>query len=517
MPCLCEAESGGSESRERAGMATARHGDRQPQHGPVATDESISSLLQANEKLQAENRALMDRVAELASARSDLQNLLDSTAVAAICLDMHMRITRYTPAVTAIFGLTRADLGRPVDQVIDPSLSETISADLSKVMATLMPVEREIRDPRGDLRFLVYARPYRSADETVQGAVLTFVDVTERLRSEGRLRDQEALLRSIVEGIPQLVWRAVAPGVWTWVSPQWTGFTGQGEGDALGYGWLDMVHPDDRERVSLEWRAAAEAGQLEVDHRLWSVEAKNYRTVRLRARTVMDTQGRVEEWFGTATDVHEMQLLQERQQVLLHELQHRVRNTLALVRSVARRTADSSDSVENYADRLEGRINAMSRTQTLLVRATHSSVSLKDLISNEILAQIQDRQKVYIEGPVVPVLGKAAENLSLAIHELTTNSVKHGALSAPRGKVHVSWEIDNQTEPHNLRFVWHESGLEVPVAPPRRRGFGTELIEGLVPYQFGGTGRLTFEPTGVVCTIELPLPSLVKVKVSITV
>ncbi|OLP55174.1 hypothetical protein BJF92_17455 [Rhizobium rhizosphaerae] len=476
----------------------------------------MAELSETNARLHAENRALTRRVAELAHANSDLQNLLESTAIAAIFLDSSLRITHYTPAITAIFRLTEADLGRPIDHIAHRVAYDRLKDDVAAVMRTLAPLEREIRDPQGGTQFLVRVLPYRALDNAVAGTVLTFMDVTALMRAEALLRDREALLRSIVEGIPQLVWRAVEPGCWTWVSPQWTSFTGQAAGAALGRGWLAMVHPEDRERVVLAWQEAHDAGQLEVDHRLWSLEANGFRTVHLRARPVMDAQGRVEEWFGTATDVHEMLLMQEHQQVLLHELQHRVRNTLAIVRSVARRTADSSDSVENYADRLEGRINAMARTQTLLTRATQSSVSLRDLISNEIFAQTVDRHRIEIEGPVVPVLGKAAENLSLAIHELTTNSVKHGALSAPGGKVGVRWEIDSRTQPDNLRLVWQETGLEMPVQPPGRRGFGTELIEGLVPYQFGGTGRLVFEPTGVVCTIELPLPSLVKVRVSIT-
>ncbi|SEL83562.1 CheR family methyltransferase [Xaviernesmea oryzae] len=436
-------------------------------------ETSKEELQSLNEELQTVNGELAHRVEELARANSDLQNLLESTEIAAIFLDASLRIKNYTPAISEIFHLMETDLGRPIHHIANRISYGELEADVAQMLRTLEPVERETRNPQTGAQYLIRVLPYRSIDNLVEGAVLTFMDVTALVRAETRLRDREALLRSIVEGIPQLVWRAVDTGEWTWVSPQWTAFTSQSEAEALGHGWLDKVHADDRERVMAAWKGATEAGQLEVDHRLWNVDEGSYRAVHLRARPVIDETGNIVEWFGTATDVHAMLLLQERQQVLLHELQHRVRNTLAIVRSVARRTAESSNSVEAYADRLEGRINAMARTQTLLTRAASSAVDLGELIRTEIGSQTLDQHKIQLDGPKIPVSGKAAENLSLAIHELTTNSVKHGALSISGGAVDVTWEIDRQTQPEILRLVWSESGLDEPLSQPERRGFGS--------------------------------------------
>jgi len=259
------------------------------------------------------------------------------------------------------------------------------------------------------------------------------------------------------------------------------------------------------------WREAERRGNLEVEHRLFNAEKNGYRTVQLRARPVMNDAGKVVEWFGTATDVHEMQLLQKRQQVLLHELQHRVRNTLAIIRAIAERSAETSATVDEYARHLVGRINAMARTQTLLTSAPDASMDLRDLIESEISAQTgKDTNPVTISGPSLALFGKAAENMSLAIHELTSNAVKYGALSGQTGRLHISLEIDGSQNKPLFRMAWQESGLKQPIALPARRGFGSELIEGVVPYQFGGKGDLDFKPDGLTCTIELPLSEAVR-------
>lgn len=329
-------------------------------------------------------------------------------------------------------------------------------------------------------------------------------------RAEERLRDSEALLRSVVEGIPQLVWRAVDGGNWTWCSPQWTSFTNQPEMAALGRGWLEPVHPDDRERVIEAWNNTERPGTLEIEHRLWNVDG-GYRAVHLRGRPVTDDAGRIVEWFGTTTDIHDMLLLQDRQRILLHELQHRVRNTLAVVRSIARRTAETSGSVKEYAHELDQRIMAMARTQTLLTHAPDSTIDLKKLISAELEAhEPEGKLHVEIDGPSVSISGKVAENLGLAIHELLSNAVRYGALAIGNGRLKVSWNVTDSSVAGKLTISWQETLPSANLVPPAHRGFGSELIEGVVPYQFGGTAQLKFRPEGLLCTIELPLSDNVR-------
>ena len=134
--------------------------------------------------------------------------------------------------------------------------------------------------------------------------MLTFVDVTPVARAEERLRESEARLRTIVEGIPQLVWRSDEGGRWTWSSPQWTAFTGQAAAAAVEHGWLEKVHPDDRRHVLETWSKAAGTGTLELHHRVWCQADDGWRSMHTRAVPVYDDEAG--EWLGTSTDVNEI-------------------------------------------------------------------------------------------------------------------------------------------------------------------------------------------------------------------
>lgn len=344
----------------------------------------------------------------------------------------------------------------------------------------------------------------------IEGAVVTFLDVTQLSRAEERFRESEARMRAIVEGIPQLVWRASDGGHWTWSSPQWAEFTGQAEEASLGLGWLDAVAAEDRARVLASWKEAEASGTLIIEHRLWNHREQAYKAVQLRASPVRGNGDRPTEWFGTTTDVHELLRLQERQQVLLHELQHRVRNILSVVRSVAQRTGKSSDNVQAYSEMLEGRINAMARTHNVLTSAPDAMVDLRSLVVRELQAQGgQIDQQLQLSGPDILLRGKAAESLTMAMHELATNAAKYGALAGGGGHVNVAWEVNGEPHKPALVLTWKESN--VAVVPPTRRGFGSELVEHVVPYDFGGTGRLEFKPGGLICVLDLPMSSEMRV------
>lgn len=202
-----------------------------------------------------------------------------------------------------------------------------------------------------------------------------------------------------------------------------------------------------------------------------------------------------------------MRVSEGQAKLLLAELQHRVRNTLAVMRSIVRRTAATSDTVDDYAAQLEGRIDAFARVQAAVTRDPAAGIDLEQLVSHELLAYAahEGEQVRSIAGPPVRLRAKAAETFALAVHELATNAVKHGALSASNGRVAAAWRFDGapDAEP-TLVFDWTESGLDRPVAPPARRGFGSELIERTLSYELGGRAVLNFRPEGLHCRIVLP-------------
>jgi len=204
------------------------------------------------------------------------------------------------------------------------------------------------------------------------------------------------------------------------------------------------------------------------------------------------------------SNITERKRAEQRQRLLLAELQHRVRNILAMIRSVARRTADNAEDVTGYWQHLEGRITAMARTQELLTREVGAGVDLQNYILDELEAQAADPCRFTIAGPDVSLPAKPAEVLALAVHELATNSVKYGALSANDGRIDVRWGLLQGDDAPRLSFIWSESGVEMK-EPPSRRGFGRELITERVPYELQGIGTMEFTGNGVTATIEFPL------------
>jgi len=194
---------------------------------------------------------------------------------------------------------------------------------------------------------------------------------------------------------------------------------------------------------------------------------------------------------------------QERQALLVAELDHRVKNTLATIQSLMRHTKRSQTTLDDYVESLGQRIKAMAHTHNLLSQSRWRGAELRTLIEQELRPYGGTSDAISIEGPELELKPKGALTLSMVIHELTTNAAKYGALSIAEGKISVSWSVAG----HTLHLRWSET--EGPsVVPPSRRGFGRTVIESALAHEFGGDVKLRFEPGGVQCTIDLPIDLL---------
>jgi two-component sensor histidine kinase len=192
--------------------------------------------------------------------------------------------------------------------------------------------------------------------------------------------------------------------------------------------------------------------------------------------------------------------------LLLAELQHRVRNTLAVVRSIARRTAENSTSVEGMVAHFQGRLDAFSRVQAALTRSVGARVNLASLIQDELVAHAtREGDQVRIDGPDLTLDPKTAERLSLAIHELTTNAVKHGALMSDRGRVEIKWSRKKANGSAELLLSWRETGLKLDSRVPEREGFGMELLLRTLPYDLQANTKVELEPDGLRFELRMPL------------
>ena len=369
---------------------------------------------------------------------------------------------------------------------------------------------RIVRPVDGAVRWIL-ARAQIERD--AQGRPLRLVgihhDITERKTMEAALRLSERRLHTLISGMPQLVWRAQGAGGWTWASPQWAAFTGQDRAASLGWGWLEAVHPQDRARVREAWRLAESRGTLSIDHRILGRADRRYRWFQTRAAPVRGADGTIGEWLGTSTDIDEMRMLQDRQQVLLDELQHRTRNLMGVVSVLARRTAAASEDLDAFVASFDDRLAALSRANNLLSKmADGQRIAFDVLLRQELDALgVTDDAGICValEGdPDIPLRSSTVQILALALHELGTNAVKYGALAGVAGRrLSVSWRIDATGTPRCLVVQWRESG--VPMDEPCGTGYGRELIERALPYQLGASTCYACTPDGVVCTIRLPV------------
>ncbi len=261
-------------------------------------------------------------------------------------------------------------------------------------------------------------------------------DRTRQHAAEQQLHETEELFRVLATNIPQLVFRGKSDGARTWGSPQWSIFTGLVFDDSLEFRWLDAVHPDDRDRTKQAWAEAATSGQYYCEHRFRRASDGECRWHQIRAVPLGKPATPETEWVGTSTDIHTLRTLQDRQKVLLAELQHRTRNLLAVVQSIARQTLRSSASLGEFKDECERRLRALGRVQSLLARSDHHTIDLSELLDIELHAHgvAKGSGKISVSGPPVVLSASAAQVLALAFHELATNAVKYGALGQAAGK-----------------------------------------------------------------------------------
>ena len=326
----------------------------------------------------------------------------------------------------------------------------------------------------------------------------------ERGRAEALLHESEERFRSFAENSADTLWIVDArTGQLEYLSPAFEMMWGETRDRVMADlgRWRELVHPDDRERAGQAMPQLLDGVVTQIEYRIIRASDGTVRWVQDTGFPIRDAAGEVTRVAGVTQDVTDRRELEDRQRLLVAELQHRVRNILAVVRSIARRTAASADSAEDYAIHLDGRINALARVQAVLTRNAEGGVNLRDLLQDEFTALASEEAQVTLDGPEIELHGRTAETFALAVHELATNAVKHGALSADGGHIDVLWTDSDE----RLRLTWRETGVQIASRAPRRRGFGTELLEQLLPYELSAEVELVFKPGGLVCTIVMPL------------
>jgi PAS domain S-box-containing protein len=266
-----------------------------------------------------------------------------------------------------------------------------------------------------------------------------------------------------------------------------------------------LLPPQELERSRRLLSEAIESGEeYDAEYRLEHPERGAW-WVNVRGRVVAWSRGRARRMAGVVLDVTERReafaALAEadaRQRLLIDELNHRVKNTLATVQSIARQTAKGADAGAGFVDAFESRLVALSRTHDALTRSAWEQASLQELLAQEFSPY--SAEQVRLRGSDVSLRPRQALALGMVFHELATNAAKHGALSRVTGCVQVSWS----TGPTGLQIEWREE-RGPPVATPQRRGFGSRLITATIQGELCGAAELDFAADGLVCHLRVPL------------
>jgi PAS domain S-box-containing protein len=324
-------------------------------------------------------------------------------------------------------------------------------------------------------------------------------DISERRASEERRRKRDAEFRALADNMAQLAWMTDASGAAYWFNKRFFDYTGLIEQDLHGPRRQTLTHPDHAARVQASFRRAVEAGQPWEDTFPLLGRDGEYRWFLSRALPIHDEQGRVARWFGTNTDITERLQAEEQRTLLINELNHRVKNTLATVQSLAMQTLREDVQNKEALALFNSRLAALSRAHDILTHESWKGAQLRQIVDQSV-APFRTTDRIDVGGPDARVTPKQALALSIALHELGTNAMKYGALSDQGGRITLAWSVDHGA----LHMSWRESGGP-PVTPPTRSGFGTRLIERSLSNDLGGEARILYLPAGVVAQMSTPL------------
>ncbi|WP_425033291.1 PAS domain S-box protein [Pelagibacterium sp.] len=428
--------------------------------------------------------------------------------------DREGNIDSWPPGAANVFGWSIEEiLGRPAAMLFTPEDRESGAPRQEFETALLRGHAPDVRWHQHRSGSRVYIEgsvwPLKDADGAPKGFLKIGQDMTLRRQHEIALMESEERFRLLATTVPHLVFRSTTEGRRTWASPQWTAYTGMSDEQSEGYGWLEAIHPDDREVALVKWDEAGEDGESYYgEHRIRRKHDGMYRWHQTRAVPIRFSMDGPNEWVGSASDIHDMRQLQERQGILVGELQHRTRNLLAVVRSIASQTSSTVASLDEFQAAFDHRLGALSRVQGLLSRAEGEAVTVESLLRMELDAVTDDWSRIEIEGPRILVGDGTLQTLTLVMHELSTNAARHGALSDPQGKVIIQWFRRNDRDEDAagcLVIEWREKFSSRTPDPARSRGFGRQLIEEAIPYQLGASTRFILEETGLHCVLSLPL------------
>jgi PAS domain S-box-containing protein len=449
--------------------------------------------------------------------------ILDVLPIATCICDASGRIVQYNRRAVELWGRT-PEPGQTHDDFTAQNRFLTLDGDLlprsriAEVFSTGQPIrDEEItvqRVNRPSLVVLLNIDPLFDAEGRLIGVINCFQDITERqrmvealARSQQELREQEERWRATYEHAAIGIVEIDAEGRFLRVNEAILSIVGGTREELLGWKLFGRTHPDDRDVDGELYRKqiAGEIGFYSIEKRFIRRDGRMI-WMGVRSSSVRDPSGKFLYGVRVVQDITERKEAEARQKLLIDELNHRVKNTLATVQSLAAQTARGTTSTEAFHQAFEGRLIALSQAHDQLTRQRWQSADFRDIVKGATAPHLsRPDEQIAIEGETVTVSPRTALTMALVLHEMTTNAAKYGALSAPKGRIEIGWRLEPRPPKSPLLHIeWRERNGP-PVEAPAKPGFGSRFIQGSVTAELRGSVRMNFNPDGLHCTIDVPL------------
>lgn len=439
--------------------------------------------------------------------------VLSQLAEGVIVTDAEGRITFVNDAAARLHGVTELDV-EPEDY---SAAYHLFTEDGSPYPSQELPLARAAkrgevvadarwRIRRGDGSEILAAggaRPVYASDGARIGAVLTLRDETRREAAAMALRESDLRQNLALSAGRMGVWDwNVTSGALTWSASQYALYGVDQDAFVPTYdSFMAMVHPADRARLAANAQAIlVEGGPYAGEFRILCPDGSE-RWLATRSDVVRDDAGRPIRMVGVNFDITDRKKAEAARLLMINELNHRVKNTLATVQSMAAQSFRDVADPQRAREAFTARLLALSRAHDVLTRESWVAAGLRDVVEQALAPfQAPGRKRFSMFGPDVRLSSKEALAISMSLHELATNAAKYGSLSGNSGEVALDWAVTGRF----LRMSWTESGGP-PVRPPTRSGFGSRLVERGLAQELDGAVELDFRPQGLVCRIEAPL------------
>ena len=418
------------------------------------------------------------------------------------------RLDWFNDQVFSYSGLAFEDLaGNKWVQMVHADDIGPAAATWSRALNNGTPYQTEFRLRRSDGSFrwhLARALPMRDKADQIIRWIGTNTDIDNQKEIEEQLFESQQRVAFAINAADIGTWDFDPQnGALKWDDRCYRLF-GLTPGKPVSFDvFLAGIHPDDREateKACLDAMQPGGSGAYDIEYRTIGLEDGIERWCSAKGKANFEN-GVAIRFIGTIRDISELKHAELQQQLLTRELEHRMKNTMAMVGAIASQTFRTATTKEEARTIFDARLHALNRAHDVLVQSSWTSAPMQIVVEGALAAHRTGDGRIRASGPAVDLTARQALSLALALHELATNAAKYGALSVPDGTIDVTWDCTVSEGTQVFRFEWREHDGPA-VSPPSRRGFGSRLIESTLSSDFGSSVRIEYLPEGVVCRFE---------------